>query len=503
MGVRFRIPGMKPTRRPRVRPWALSAPVIVLLIACPLPLIRLQRLAELSDNEKSRLATVEALVDHGTFAINQSRPDFASTRDRIEIFDRSAGATHSGRPAILHYSKQPPVPAFLLAGPYWALQKGWGLRFADPQDTMKLIYLLTLLTAALPAAGVAALVYRMGRVFELPRPLRAGLALVTVCGSGLISYSTALNSHAPAAALVMAACACLLHVVIAERPSRTGNWLVTAGFCAALAAVIDMAALLFLILLLPVVLAMRWPTSHRIGGLAMFVLGALPPLALHCVLTIGITGDVRPGFLHPELDARWRPVAAATVANDPAAEEDEEPTGPSALSRRIGHFLDGTIGAHGLLSHFPVVIFGVIGVTYVVRRHWPVATKMLAIATVLTGVGIVGGYLVLDPDWTQPMFAVRWFVIFLPLLLFWGGAWLRRTHHPATWAVAAVLLVFSTAVSLIGATGPFVPNPTGQYTAFAAANRLFGPAAPAHPGPDDTPALHPASLARPQVADGN
>ena len=35
---------------------------------------------------------------------------------------------------------------------------------------------------------------------------------------------------------------------------------------------------------------------------------------------------------------------------------------------------------------------------------------------------------------------------------------LRRQHHPATWALVTVLLLFSTCVSLIGATGPTPPN---------------------------------------------
>src|SRR5688572_32136591 len=56
-------------RRQMVRPWALSAPVAVLLIA--LPLLRpLRAPGEASENELSRLATVQALVEHRTPAID-------------------------------------------------------------------------------------------------------------------------------------------------------------------------------------------------------------------------------------------------------------------------------------------------------------------------------------------------------------------------------------------------------------------------------------------------
>jgi uncharacterized membrane protein YoaK (UPF0700 family) len=74
------------------------------------------------------------------------------------------------------------------------------------------------------------------------------------------------------------------------------------------------------------------------------------------------------------------------------------------------------------------------------------------------------------------MFATRWFVLFLPLLLFWCGAWLRRPHRRTSWAMAGVLLAFSSAVSLIGATGALPRDGFDRYTALGAAENLFGPA---------------------------
>jgi hypothetical protein len=87
------------------------------------------------------------------------------------------------------------------------------------------------------------------------------------------------------------------------------------------------------------------------------------------------------------------------------------------------------------------------------------------------------------------MFATRFFVVFLPLTLFWAGAWLRRSHRPRTWVLAAAMLVFSTAVSLIGATaGPLPPGGFGSdingrtaYTASAALKNLL------HPTPEELP----------------
>ncbi len=379
--------------------------MVVLLIA--LPLIRMRGPGELSDNEASRLASVQALVEHHTLAIDEARPEFRRTADRIRT---SGGAGQTGH----WYSKQPPMLAFILAMPYWVMH-ALGVTFSSRPRLV--IWLLTVLSVTLPVALVSGLIYRMGRLFDLPRRWRAGLAIGTVCASGLISYATVINSNAPAAALILVACACFFHVAIAAKPSQRWQWLAGAGGIAALAATMDLAAGVFLVLLVGVIVAMRWRTSAKVAGIACYALGAAGPILLHAVLTVPVTGDLRPGFLHAELLSR--PLLLA-------GREDESDEGLlSPMWRaKFGQICDAFVGAHGLLSHFPAVLLGVVGIGTVLRRHWPIATKTLAVVTVVAGAAIIGGYLVFNPDWRQPMFSVRWFVIFMPLLLFWAGAWL-------------------------------------------------------------------------------
>src|SRR4051794_39193629 len=84
-----------------VRPWALLGPLVVLVIS--LPLLRPLRHPDprtISDEELARLATVQAMVERHTLAIDKT--DFAATRLQVERDD--------GR----HYSDQPPVLAALL-----------------------------------------------------------------------------------------------------------------------------------------------------------------------------------------------------------------------------------------------------------------------------------------------------------------------------------------------------------------------------------------------------
>lgn len=464
-------------RRKHVRPWALVAPVVVLLIC--LPLLRPLRhpiALQMSDDEMSRWATVQALVEQQTFAIDQTQ--FVSTRQKVRI-----GETY--------YSDQPPVLGLLLSGPYWLIRRA-GFTFSNNPSFVE--YLLTLMAVTAPVAGAAGMVYRMGRLFELRRPWRTVLALAVPLGSGLISYGTVLNPYAPAAALVLLSAAILVQVSIVNSPLRSGGYLTAAGFFAAMAAAIEPAAVVFAVLFLSIILSMRWRWSLRIGGLLMYAIGVIPPVLLHISLSVPITGDWRLGLAHlPSQPLRVSSVrgaippappvpSPAARAIQPGEEEDFAPAPPGTwqltgvfLGRLSGAFL----GSHGLLSHFPVLIFGIAGVASVMHRHWPSSTKTLAVVTCVGASIVMLRYVWLPIDWRWAMFAVRWYVIFLPLVLFWAGAWMRKSHHPLTWTIAGVLLAFSTAVSIIGATNPMPRDGYNRYTAAAALRSLARPASAA------------------------
>jgi hypothetical protein len=255
---------------------------------------------------------------------------------------------------------------------------------------------------------------------------------------------------------------------------------VAAGVTAALAAVIDFGGFVFLFLLVCVILAMRWSAAAKAGGVLLYALGAFPPLLLHAALTVPVTGDFRPGFLHPELHVST-PVAASTAAAAGMDGDDEDAEAdPHAgwASLAMARFADGVLGPHGLLSHFPILLIGIGGIGAVLHRHWPAPAKTLAVVTFAGGAMIVLTYASLgDVDWRQPMFSARWFIPFLPLVVFWAGAWLRKHHHPVMWGTAALLLAFSVGTSLLGATAPFVQSREGEHTAYAAARRLLEGAA--------------------------
>ena len=448
--------GFKWTPKKRVRPWALAGPIVILLFCLPLlrPLSHPDP-RDISDNETARLATVQAIVERGTLALDPAQTRTIA-RTVVTIGDD-------------HYAPQAATMSVLLSIAYWVMTK-IGLTFADHGPTVS--YILTLLGVTVPVAACSGLIYRMARVFELSRPKRTALGLICVFGTGLISYATVLNPHAPAAVLVLCAAACLIHVTRTPSAVKTSPWLILAGFCAALAAAIDVPAIVFLAMFLPVIFTLRWPIRMRVAGVALYVIGLSAPLALHSALTVPVTGDLIPLCYHPEMRADFEPPKPP-----PTVYEDDGDTYTVSVWQRvgesIGRCLMALVGNHGLLSHFPILLLGVIGVGKIMHRHWPSATKTLAGATVVGAVTIVIIFATYKTNWRDAMFATRWFIVFSPMVMFWTGAWLRKPHRVQSWAFMGTGLAFSVIVSLIGATGPWPREGFDRYTVVGAAKNLL------------------------------
>jgi hypothetical protein len=456
--------------QPRLRPWALLAPVLVLLVCLPLlrPL-RHPHPQDISNSELARLATVQSLVENHTLAIEHS--DFSPTGQTIHR------AGHL-------FSAQPPTMAILLAGPYW-LMHVFGLNFQ--QNPALVAYLLTLLGVTIPVAAGTGLVYRMGRMFELPRKKRALLAIVVAFGSGMISYAVVLNAQAPAAALVLGSAACFLHVAIARRPRTTSGWLAIAGAASALATAIDPAAIVFLVLFLFVIPMLRWRWKMKFAGILLYALGAFPPLLLHVSVTQPMTHRViSPIYFNPATIVAIRdPGAKTPPVVSPADDPDESvPSHPwlAMLWRNVERVGSALFGVHGIFSHFPVLILGVFGVSAVMHRHWPMTTKVLAIATVAGGLALLLAGCIFTSAGPGEMFGPQVFIVALPLLLLWSGAWLRRRHGPIKLALAGAVLLFSVGVTLIGATNPCPRMGYDRYTVAQALSNLLHPIAQT-PGP--------------------
>jgi len=162
-------------------------------------------------------------------------------------------------------------------------------------------YLLTVLGVTLPAAGAAGLVYRMGRVFELRRPWRCGLAAAVVFGTGLVSYAVVLKPLC-AGRISRAGIGGLPGTSGCQRQTLAGRHLADIGRVIRRPGRCHSSTGRHIPGPLPGGHCRHAPASvHRILGVGLYGLGALFPLGLYAALTIPLTGDLLPATMHPEL----------------------------------------------------------------------------------------------------------------------------------------------------------------------------------------------------------
>jgi hypothetical protein len=263
--------------------------------------------------------------------------------------------------------------------------------------------------------------------------------------------------------------ACVIHVGASKKPARAGGWLILCGLCAASAVAIEPAALLLALLIGICITTIRMKPALRTAGAAMFLLGAFPPIVVHAALILPITHELVPQSFTREL---WREPVSSDQKPDDA---DSEDTRAAQIGRFAGRVYTALLGSHGLFTHFPVILLGLAGVGAVMHRNWLPSTKSLAAASGIAMGGTIGLFCFSQASWRDAMFAAKWFIVFTPLVLYWSGAWIRRSHSRAKWGIAAALMCFSAIVALIGATGPCPPGGFDRYTVAGAIENLIHP----------------------------
>ncbi len=169
---------------------------------------RHQRTPFLSANDRSRIATMRALVDHGTFAIDEI---IYETEDNGQIKRNAEGVPvrngiwqtidmvrHPDRGGVMRsYSSKPTLLPTLLAGEYWLVKQVTGATVGErPFYIGRVLLLLTnVLPMALYFVIMAVLIERWGRTDWG----RLFAMTFTVLGTFLPTFAVTINNHLPAA----------------------------------------------------------------------------------------------------------------------------------------------------------------------------------------------------------------------------------------------------------------------------------------------------------------
>jgi hypothetical protein len=244
----------------------------------------------LSANDRSRWAAIRALVDHGTFALDDVIfLDRGQTKRDREWYSIDM-VRHKGPDGAEHfYSSKPPLPTLLMASAYWVLRQVTGATLAD--RPFYVVRCLLLLANVLPLAIYLGLMFRLVERYGGTDWGRLFIATAAAYGTILTTFAVTLNNHVWAA--VSAAVAVYAVLAIWCEGRRELRYFVLAGFFSAFAAVNEFPALSF---------CGVFGAALMVRSPGRFLAGFVPPAAVVAAAFFGTNywahGHWRPPYAH-------------------------------------------------------------------------------------------------------------------------------------------------------------------------------------------------------------
>jgi hypothetical protein len=351
-----------------------------------------------SSNDKSRWATVRALVHDRTYVIGKRTfPDPNNPKaykDEGIVADPAFKSTD----VVLNpqtnefYSSKPPLMAAIVSGQYWLLREAFGWDIS--RDRWLVIPAIVLTWNVIPFAVYLLL---LGRLLDVTGKTDFGKLLAFATASlatFLTTFAGTLNNHTPAAFCVLFASYPLLRA-IAENRDMTPAGYACCGFFAGCAATFELPALAFVAALgVPLLFA------HTRNTLLFFVPCALVPLlALYGCNYIAL-GTFEP--VYDKFGGPWYRFEGShwSKIGTPAAQGldfNDEPTTVYAFHLLVGH--------HGWFSLTPVWLVALAGLVMLSLRSAPAVRGLFGKAK---GTG-----------WTPELFAAATLVVSVVVFCFY------------------------------------------------------------------------------------
>jgi len=313
-----------------------------------------------SSNDRSRWATIKALVDNGTYEIGRRSNFQAKTPPFDDIGIIFEGGKLTTLDVVMnpdtgvYYSSKPPLLSTMLAGEYWLLNKS--LNWNIDRDRWPVMATILITVNVLP---FALFLFLLSKLIETHGTTDFGkLFAFTLAGLGtfLTTFSMTLNNHSPAAYCVLFAA----YPILMGRTSTSAFF--QAGFFAALAAAFELPALAFTAAIL---LAVLWLNPKR--GLLFAAIGVFIVNAAWFACNYAALGKFMPAygdFGGPWYDypgshwKKWELVKAGQFV--PGIDFNQERTPIYAFHLLFGH--------HGWFSLTPAFLATGVGLVMLTMR---------------------------------------------------------------------------------------------------------------------------------------
>lgn len=351
----------------------------------------------LSANDRSRWATVRALVEYGTYEIDQ-----VIRQRNWDTIDKVRHRNAQGQ--MRFYSSKPPLLATLVAGPYWVIYRVTGKTLGE--HPWAIGRALLLLVNWLPMLGylvlVAALAERLGRG-TWPRLV----VVAAACFATFLStFVVALNNHLPAAVSVAAALAALYRI---WHGRAGGVAFFLGGLAAAFAAACDLPALAFFALATLAALGCDWRRT---------LLGWLPGAAVVAAAFFGTNylahQSLRPPYAHRHGQDNWYDYPGSYWQ-----EENRQGIDRGEPSRAVYAF-HVLLGHHGVFSLTPLWLLSLVGIVRGLVRKEPSFLRAVALGTAVLTVVVLSFYIarpLIDRNYGGMTSGFRWSFWLTPLWL--------------------------------------------------------------------------------------
>jgi len=277
-------------------------------------------------NDRARFATAESLVERGTLAIDDS-PGL-KTIDKVYIDGH-------------FYGCQTPLMPIIMAVFYFPLFK-LGLDFAA--NDRLLVWMLTLIFSGASAAGTAVL---LGKLHFLKRGdygRSIKFALLFFFGTLYLPFSVALSSHTFSGFLIFLS----YFLIILGFRSAAASFI--SGLSVSIAAVTDPpAGIAFAVVFFIYQFTIYGNFFHSLW----YIIGCLPPVIIHSVVNISISGSILPFGINPEYFIY--PGAVFDKSNLSGVVVN------SSFREIAVYGFNCLFGPRGLFVYTPILIFAVIG----------------------------------------------------------------------------------------------------------------------------------------------
>lgn len=369
-------------------------------------------------NDGTRMATIQALVQHHTLSIEPS--SFASVMDKVFIHGH-------------FYSDKLATPQLLGAVVYWPI---WRLGIRLAPDWNLAYYLVTLFTVKLFwLLGLAAF-YRSLAYTRLDRARRLWLTVALGTGTLVLSWSATFNNHSLAASWVAIAFWFLLR---AKDGGRVLPNLALSGLFFGLAGSSDVPTMAF-----PAAFGLYVLLDRRLRrGTWAYVAALLVAVAPALAVNYAISGSLVPvQIVAANFDFPGSPWTAEHLTGTGIN------TGPFLADYTVRML----VGPGGFLLYNPFSLLALpLMVREIVRRRRFAAE---ALVVLLMSVVIIGYYCLTSNNYGGDAYSIRWFVPMLPLWMFFvypllegKGAW--------RWVVLGAFLAVSVPIAVIGTWNPW------------------------------------------------